>query len=90
MSITIDVPDGIVRDLQTQSGDVARMAKDALAMEGYRTGMLSIGQVASMLGVGVIAAQTWLAQHGIPLNYAAADFQADCQTVSRLLPEATG
>ncbi len=51
MSITIDVPDGIARDLQDQSGNVARMAKGALAMEGYRTGMLSIGQVASILGL---------------------------------------
>ncbi|RJP37984.1 MAG: UPF0175 family protein [Phycisphaerales bacterium] len=68
--------------------DLDQAALEALAIEGYRTAKLTAGEVARILGLDTsIAAQEWLAQRGIPLNYALEDLEADRHTLARLFPE---
>ena len=48
-------------------------------------GKISLGELGDLLGIGTSAALDWLSRHGIPINYAATDFEADCKTLSNLL-----
>lgn len=78
MTITLDVPEDIVRHLASHGEDPARSALEALALEGYRTRSLSEEQVRRMLGYETrIEVHGFLKQHGVYLNYSAGDFQAD-------------
>lgn len=57
--------------------DLERTAKEALLIESFRTGKVSVGFLAETLGMGVIEAQTWLSRRGVPLNDSARDLDAD-------------
>jgi predicted HTH domain antitoxin len=70
--------------------DLKQAAIEALAIEGYRCARLSAGEVAKVLGLPTsIAAQSWLAQRGIPLNYSIEDLEADRATLAKLFPDFT-
>jgi predicted HTH domain antitoxin len=88
VTISFDIPESIWQELTNRLGDLSHAAKEALAAEGYRAGDLSVGQVAAMLGMGVIEAQSWLSRRGIPLNYTQDDLEADRRTLAGLFPEA--
>jgi predicted HTH domain antitoxin len=68
VSLKIDIPDQLERQLRTKFGDrLDQEAKEALAVELYRQSKLSIGQVAEMLGFGVLRAEAWLSERGVEL-----------------------
>ena len=50
MSLSIEVPDDIRGALEAQWGDLSLHLREGLALEGYRQGVLSIGQVRRLLG----------------------------------------
>jgi predicted HTH domain antitoxin len=84
MTITFQLEDDLERQLRRDLGDLSQAARDALLVEAYRMGKLSIGRLARTLGVGVAEADHWLAQRGVPLNYTFEDFTADQNTVREL------
>lgn len=58
--------------------DLQRAALEALAIEGYRTGRLTAGEVARILGLETsISAQAWLAEQGVDHNYSLDDLESD-------------
>ncbi|HEY1378770.1 MAG TPA: UPF0175 family protein [Gemmataceae bacterium] len=84
MSITIDIPKAIEDQLTAGWGaDLGRAAKEALAAEGYRAGVLSLGQVAELLGLSIDAADGFLKARGIPLPYTADDLDGDLAALGR-------
>ena len=84
MTITFQLEDDLERQLRRDLGDLSQAARDALLVEAYRMGKLSVGRLARTLGVGVVDADHWLAQRGVPLNYTFEDFKADQNTISEL------
>jgi Uncharacterised protein family (UPF0175) len=51
MTLSVAIPSGIADQLKLEWGaDFERRALEAIAIEGYRTGAPSAGQVAEMLG----------------------------------------
>lgn len=91
MQITFDIPEPIAEQLRADHGaSLDRTAKEALAIELYRRGSISIGLLAEMLGMGVIQADRWLADLHVPLNYTVEDFEADRLTLAELFPDAKG
>ena len=84
MTITFQLEDDLERQLRRDLGDLGQAARDALLIEAYRMGKLSIGRLARTLGIGVIDADQWLARHGVPLNYTFEDFKADQNTLREL------
>lgn len=85
MSISIELPPQYEESLRTEWGNFEQAAKEALVIESYRTGKLSLGEVASILGLPTrIVAQEWLSKRGVPLNYDQSDLEADRQTLNRL------
>ena len=84
MTITFQLEDDLEQQLRRDLGDLSQAARDALLVEAYRMGKLSIGRLARTLGVGVVDADQWLGQRGIPLNYTFEDFTADQNTLREL------
>lgn len=87
MAITIELSGGIEAALRAGWGDLERAAKEALLIESYRAGKISIGFLAQTLGMGVIEADAWLAKRGVPLNYTADDLEADQRVLDELMGE---
>jgi predicted HTH domain antitoxin len=87
MQVEIDIPTNVERALRDEWGDLARAAKEALAIESYRTGRISLGLLAEMLNMGTIEADAWLAERGVPLPYTLQDLDADRRDLADLFPE---
>lgn len=84
MAVSFQLEDDLEQQLRRDLGDLGPVARDALLIEAYRLGKLSIGRLARTLGLGVLEADAWLAQRGVPLNYTFEDFRADQQTLNEL------
>lgn len=50
MEITLTIPDKLAAEIAENSADIPRLASEALAVEGYRTGRLSAYEVRQLLG----------------------------------------
>lgn len=87
MSISIDISATAEATLREAWGaDVGTAAFEALLIEGYRTGRLSLGDIAAALGLETrLQAESWLGARKVPLNYTVADLEADRETLNRVL-----
>ena len=85
MSVTIDLPEEIARQLQAHWGDLPRRALEALAIEGYRSVVLSLGQVAEILGLSIWETEIFLKERGVDLPYTSEDIRQDLAMNERLL-----
>jgi len=63
---------------------IDRIARDALIAEAYRTGKLSIRQVARLLDLSIHETYGFMKDRGIPVSYTLADFDADCEGLREL------
>lgn len=86
MQITIDIPTELERTLRRALGDdLSQAVKEALAMEAYRTGALSLGQFAEMIGVSTYEADGLLKQRGIMLDIDVAEFEEELASLKALI-----
>ena len=51
MNVAIEIPDDIGRVLAGQAGDVSRAVLEAVAVEAYRSGTITLAQVQQMVGL---------------------------------------
>ncbi|HKV48388.1 MAG TPA: UPF0175 family protein [Candidatus Acidoferrales bacterium] len=78
MRITLDIPDEIVEQVAARGTDPARVALEALALEGYRSEKLSETAVKRMLGFDSrMQVHAFLKDHGAYLQYGLDDLQND-------------
>ncbi|HYR27869.1 MAG TPA: UPF0175 family protein [Thermoanaerobaculia bacterium] len=78
MQVTLDLPDDISAVLAGHWPDLSQQALEALAVEAYRTGALSEGQVRRLLRLETrFEVHSLLKDHGVPLRYTEADFEDD-------------
>lgn len=78
MTIVVNLPEDIAKELSTSQGDLSRTALESLALEGYRAGHLSEEQVRRMLGFDSrFEVHAFLKQHKTYLNYTEADLEHD-------------
>jgi predicted HTH domain antitoxin len=72
------------------SGDtpqaIGRHVVEDVVIERYRGGRLSHRQVGKALGLNYWQTETFLKERGVPLNYSAADLEADAATLEKILP----
>jgi len=85
MTVSFNISKQAEEALRAEWGDLAQAAKEALLMESYRAGKISIGFLAEILGMGVVQADEWLAQRGVPLNYSEKDVEEDRKVLVQLL-----
>jgi predicted HTH domain antitoxin len=86
MTISFQLEDQLEQHLRRDLGDLSQAAREALLIEAYRRGTLSIGRLAESLGIGVLEADDWLAKRGISLNYSFEEFQSDQSTLREIRP----
>lgn len=81
MEITLNIPDDLARQVAAEGKDPARVALEALALEGYRTELLSESAVRRMLGFeSRLQVHAFLKDHGVYLHYSVSDLEHDRAT----------
>ena len=80
MTITVELPDDVVK-----CEDSGRKALEALAIEGYRTGVLTQRQASAMLGLYWLDFEGLLKERGVMEGaYDIEDFLSDIKTMDQL------
>jgi len=70
MQVAIELPEDIAEGLQAKWKDLPRHTLEALALEGYRSGVLTESQVRRMLGFqSRLEVNAFLRDHGVYYNY---------------------
>jgi len=87
MQFTVNMPDRVARRWGQTPEEVGRHIMEDAAIEGYRAGRLSHRQVGEMLGLDYWQTEAFLKERGVPVNYCAADLEADNATVEKILPQ---
>ena len=79
MPATITLPDDAHEQLRAVFGDgLDRFALEAIVIEAYRRGEISLGRVGAILGLATsIEADDWLAERKVPLNMTPEDLMLD-------------
>lgn len=64
MTLTLNIPDPVLRRLQSLCTDVPRAVLEGFAVESYRTGTLSRAEIGDLLGhTSIWDTQEFLAEH---------------------------
>jgi predicted HTH domain antitoxin len=87
MQVTVELSDQVARQWGETPAAVARHVMEDAAIEGYRAGRLSHRQVGEMLRLDYWQTETFLKDRGVPLNYSAADLEADNATLAKILAD---
>lgn len=78
MNLQLEIPDDLAHQLTYEDADLPRVTMEALALEGYRSGRLSDGQVRRMLGFASrLQVHTFLKEHSVHLHYSLSDLEED-------------
>ena len=78
MTITLNVPEDIARQLASQGQDVSRAALELMVLEAYREHKLSIGQLRRLLDFHTrMQTHAFLKDRGVPLHYDREDLEHD-------------
>jgi hypothetical protein len=85
MQVTMELPDQVARQWGQTPDAVGRHVMEDAAIEGYRAGRLSQRQVGAMLGLDYWQTEAFLQERRVPLNYSAADLEADEVTLDKIL-----
>ena len=86
MNVSIAVPDDVAQRLVIEWQDVSRRTLEALALEAYRSGVITTAEVQLMLGLSSRwDVDEFLKQKHAYLDYTDADLQRDIDSIRRLL-----
>jgi len=86
MTIELSIPESIATQLRAEWGaDFERRAQEALAIEGYRSGALSGGQVAEMLNLSRYEADGFLKERGVEPPFSLEEFYQSQSALDALL-----
>ena len=78
MQVTIDLPDDIAAALKGEWKNLPQRSLEAIAVEAYRTGVLTESQVRRLLRLDTrLQVHALLKEHALPLRYTEADVDAD-------------
>ena len=78
MDIHLELPEELARQLASDTEDLARVALEALAAEGVRSGKLSVFQARALLGIqSRYEMDGFLKKHGVFLDLTVEDVQKD-------------
>lgn len=66
MILSVELPDSFARQLHLDGAQGQRRALEIFALDGYRSGELSQGQVGELLGLGFHETEEFLKIHNAP------------------------
>lgn len=81
----VKMPDQIARHWGETPDAVGCHVMEDAAIEGYRAGRLSHRQFGEMLGLDYWETEAFLKERGVPLNYSAAELDADSTALDKIL-----
>ena len=85
MQVSFEVPEDIGRALASGRSSLDRTALESLAVEGYRSGLLSESQVLRLLQLpSRFAVHDWLRARQVPYRYTVADLSSDLADLTEL------
>ena len=87
MNVAVELPDDIAQQLETAWPDMPRRVLEAIAVEGYRSGALTRGQVQRLLHLSWGEAEAFLKERQAYLPYDEADLEQDRAALDRVLPK---
>jgi hypothetical protein len=91
MEITLKIPDELAQQVASEGKDPARVTLEALALEGYRTELLSESAIREMLGFeSRMQVHVFLKEHGVHLHYGVSDLDRDRVTSERSRAKRSG
>jgi predicted HTH domain antitoxin len=83
--IWLDLPDDVVEQLHAEGQDLSRAALESLAIDAYRMNRITAHQLCRVLGIpSRYELDGFLKHHGVPLEYALADFDEEAAASARL------
>ena len=83
MQVSLDLPEDVAQQFATEPGGIARAALEALAVEGVRSGKLSVYQARLMLGISSrYQMDGFLKAHGVLLPLTLNEVVEDSETAS--------
>jgi hypothetical protein len=81
MQVRLDVPEEVARQFAAEPCGVTRAALEALAIEGVRSGKLTVHQARQMLGIASrYEMDRFLKEHGVLLQITMEDVVTDTNT----------
>lgn len=84
MQITLELPEDIVRELRARWKDVPRVALESLALEAYRSQVLTTAQLRRLLGFDTrMQVDAFLKEHEV-YDFTAAEFEQDREALRDL------
>lgn len=86
MAVVIEMTPEAEAILKAEWGDLNLAAREALVIESYRQGKLSLGQCSSLLGLSVLETETFLREHGVALGLTLEDVREDVACLKRVVP----
>jgi hypothetical protein len=85
IGIEINIPDEIAQQLRRGWGDLPRRALEALAAEGYRSGVLTTMQIQQMLNLqSRWETDAFLKAHNCYMDYSEEDLAQDIAAIRRV------
>jgi predicted HTH domain antitoxin len=87
MNVAVELPDDIAQQLETAWQDMPRRVLEAVAVEGYRSGALTRGQVQRLLQLSWWETEAFLKERQAYLLYDEADLEQDRAALDRVLPK---
>jgi hypothetical protein len=85
MIVSVNVPDPIAAQLHLDGEQGNHRALEMFALEGYRAGELSRGQVSELLGLEFNETMRFLKDHGCAQSITLQQFERDAQALRELL-----
>lgn len=81
MQVHLDVPEEVARQFAAEPGGISRAALEALAVEGVRSGKLTVHQARQMLGIpSRYQMDGFLKEHGVLMPMTGEDVVRDSKT----------
>ena len=85
MNVTIEIPERIAQALAARGANVQRRVLEMLAIDGYRTGELSRGQVGEMLSLSFYETEELLHKHNVERGPTVAEYEEDAARFQKIL-----
>ena len=85
MSLVIDINPETEKLLQAEWGDLNKAAREALIIESYRQGKLSLGQCSEIFGKSILETEAFFRSRSVDLPLTAEDIDRDRECLERML-----
>ncbi len=87
MIVTVEIPDAVARQMHLDGPQAHRRALERLALDGYRTGDLSRGQVSELLGLSFWETEALLKEHGCGLGLSFEEYEQSSRRLREFLAQ---